>query len=338
MVEISVIVPVYNVQKYLKECINSILAQSFKDFELLLIDDGSTDKSGEICEEYASKDSRIKVYHKLNEGLGLTRKYGFERSEGRYVTFIDSDDSILSDYLERLHSAAQKHNAELVVSGYIKTDENGKTLFSSVLKEESFKDSEVKDLLLSRFIGSSPEKKDSIFTTAWGKLYLREPLYSNNVKFFSERQIQSEDLAFQLEVLPHLKLAYVISYSGYKYRTNTNSLSMKYKLERFDELKKVYKYTQKRIHELSLPADTKYRADKMLYVQLLNCFKQENSDISKKSVIMCLKRIKEITADPLVQMSIRNYPIRKLSFKQKAYILMIKYRMNVMIYTLCKVL
>ena len=95
MTKISVIVPVYKVEKYVGECINSILAQSFKDFELILVDDGSPDKSGEICDSYAKKDNRIKVFHKKNGGVSSARNFGIDKAVGEWLCFIDSDDTIL---------------------------------------------------------------------------------------------------------------------------------------------------------------------------------------------------------------------------------------------------
>ena len=103
--EISVIVPVYKVEKYLPQCIDSILAQTFTDFELLLVDDGSPDRCGEICEEYAGKDTRIRVFHQANAGLSCARNTGLMNACGRYVTFIDSDDYVKPCYLERLYGA-----------------------------------------------------------------------------------------------------------------------------------------------------------------------------------------------------------------------------------------
>ena len=97
--KISVIVPVYNVEKYLCSCIDSILAQTFTDFELLLIDDGSRDKSGEICDEYANKDCRVKVFHKENGGVSSARNLGIDESKGEYLFFVDSDDIISSFYI-----------------------------------------------------------------------------------------------------------------------------------------------------------------------------------------------------------------------------------------------
>ena len=95
--KVSIVVPVYNVEKYLKRCVDSLIEQSYSNLEILLVDDGSKDSSLSICKEYELKDSRIRVFHKENEGLGLTRNYGIERATGEYITFVDSDDYLTSD-------------------------------------------------------------------------------------------------------------------------------------------------------------------------------------------------------------------------------------------------
>lgn len=114
--KISVIVPVYNVEKYLHRCIDSILAQTFTDFELLLIDDGSTDGSGAICDEYATKDNRVRVFHKENGGVSSARNLGLDNMRGGYLTFVDSDDWVDSTYLGEL---IEYSDADLVVSDFI---------------------------------------------------------------------------------------------------------------------------------------------------------------------------------------------------------------------------
>ena len=96
----SIIVPVYNSESFIKVCLDSILEQTYPDFELLLIDDGSTDRSGEICDKYAGKDSRIRVFHEKNEGVSASRNKGLEMASGRYVNFVDSDDWVSPDYLQ----------------------------------------------------------------------------------------------------------------------------------------------------------------------------------------------------------------------------------------------
>lgn len=118
MAEISIIVPVYNVEKYLENCIESILNQTFKDFELILVDDGSTDNSGKICDIYEKKDSRIKVIHKNNEGLSSARNTGLDIACGKYVGFVDSDDSIHPKMYEVLYNLIEKYKSDISCCNY----------------------------------------------------------------------------------------------------------------------------------------------------------------------------------------------------------------------------
>ena len=113
MPKISVIVPVYNAEKYLHRCVDSILTQTFTDFELLLINDGSKDKSGAICDEYAAKDSRVRVFHKENGGVSSARNLGLDNAKGEWITFVDSDDWIVSDMYEKMLQKLVKNNADL---------------------------------------------------------------------------------------------------------------------------------------------------------------------------------------------------------------------------------
>ena len=124
MSSVSVIVPVYNVEKYLKRCVDSILAQSFADFELILVDDGSTDGSGLICDELAKTDNRITVQHNPNQGVSAARNNGIEAATGEWITFIDSDDYVLPDYLLSLYQGALESCADLVVTGIKHVFEN----------------------------------------------------------------------------------------------------------------------------------------------------------------------------------------------------------------------
>lgn len=131
---ISVIVPVYNAEKYLTQCVESILRQDFTDFELLLINDGSKDKSGLICDEYAQKDQRVKVFHKENSGVSSTRNLGIDKAQGEYIAFIDSDDYVDSNYLSILTNVT----ADLIVTGYKKLGNGREQGFGAMKKEYSF--------------------------------------------------------------------------------------------------------------------------------------------------------------------------------------------------------
>ena len=126
MPKVSIIVPVYNVEKYLRPCLDSIEAQTFTDFEAVLVDDGSTDNSGKICDEYAAKDPRFIVVHKRNEGVAKARITAFEHSKGDLITFIDSDDFVTSDFLEIMVNTFQKNSVDMISCQYY-TYQNGKS-------------------------------------------------------------------------------------------------------------------------------------------------------------------------------------------------------------------
>lgn len=122
--KLSIIVPVYKVEKYIRRCLDSIINQTFTDFELILVDDGSPDTSGEICEGYAKKDERIRVIHQENKGLSGARNTGVEVSKGEYIGFVDSDDWIELEMYEKLITAAEKYGADIVKCGLDYTDGN----------------------------------------------------------------------------------------------------------------------------------------------------------------------------------------------------------------------
>lgn len=163
MPKISVIVPVYKVEKYINRCIDSILAQSFDDFELILVDDGSPDNCGQICEEYAEKDRRIRVIHRKNGGLSAARNTGidwvFKHSNSEWLTFIDSDDWIHKDYLEVLFRAAETHHVAVSICGYQET--SGEDVVVRLDGKKDIKCSARKYYL----------EHTANATVAWGKLY-----------------------------------------------------------------------------------------------------------------------------------------------------------------------
>lgn len=115
---VSIIVPVYQVKDYVGECVESLLRQTYKNLEILLVDDGSTDGSGAICDEYASRDNRIRVIHQENQGLSAARNTGFDQAAGEYVAFVDSDDAVLPDFIETLYDLADRHQADIAICAY----------------------------------------------------------------------------------------------------------------------------------------------------------------------------------------------------------------------------
>lgn len=164
-VAISVVVPVYRVEKYIDECIESILAQSFPDFELILVDDGSDDKCGEICDYYAEKDDRIVVIHKENEGLSCARNSGIEIARGEYIALIDGDDSVNKDFLTVLYRLCVKNNCHIGMCNFLLTEENS-------VKLERQKKEKTEIITGKEAVDRSCTGTGSLmFTLPWNKLY-----------------------------------------------------------------------------------------------------------------------------------------------------------------------
>lgn len=163
--EISIIVPIYKVELYLKKCVDSILAQSFKDFELILVNDGSPDGCGDICEAYKALDPRVVVIHKQNGGLSDARNYGIEVARGRYIGFVDSDDWIEPDMYESLYSLVTAHDADIAVCGHVEVMDDVPLPKSFTHEVHVYNNEQALDKLL---------EDTEIQNLAWDKLYKAE--------------------------------------------------------------------------------------------------------------------------------------------------------------------
>ena len=208
--KISVIVPVYNAEKYLRRCVDSILAQTFTAFELLLIDDGSKDKSGEICDEYAKKDERVKVFHKANEGISATREFGILHGMGIFIQFVDSDDWVEKTCLEDNLSLAEKSNADIIINDYY-IDVKDK----SILKCQKYNGNLIEDIF-----------NGNVFGALWNKFFRADTIKSSGVGFIHNLSF-CEDVVFLCELLKSaLNLNIVVNDKAYyHYQSNTASLT-----------------------------------------------------------------------------------------------------------------
>lgn len=174
---VTVVVPIYNVEKYLRRCLKSILEQSYSNLEIFLINDGSTDKSGEICEEWAKKDDRIFYFKKNNEGLGATRNYGIERANGKYIAFIDSDDWWELDAIEKLYSAAEKNDADMTYMNF---------WWEDYQDDGTYKSRQFCQYCLFDGVSDASKTPDLIFSSdarTWSKFYKSDLFIKNNIRF-----------------------------------------------------------------------------------------------------------------------------------------------------------
>ena len=225
--EISVIVPIYNVEKYLNKCLDSILQQTFTDYELILVDDGSTDTSEKIADEYAAKDDRITVIHKQNGGLSDARNCGLDKATGKYICFIDSDDWIEDTYLEELLSLAKNNEADIVICNYLKNsgDKSISQPSDPGIVDQTGKEA-IDNLYGSRY---------GEYVVAWNKLYRKEIF--ENLRY--PVGMIHEDEAIFGEVFCRASKVTRTERILYNYRTNnsTSIMSSEFSLKRLDIIK-----------------------------------------------------------------------------------------------------
>ncbi|MDK2807491.1 MAG: hypothetical protein PWP24_222 [Clostridiales bacterium] len=221
-ISISIIVPVYNAQKYLYQCIDSILDQSFKSFELLLVDDGSTDLSGDICDEYAKSDSRVQVIHKQNGGNTSARRAGVNKAQGEYIGFVDSDDWIESDMYENLLKIARKTGANIVSSGYYRSYETSESLIYDAAAEGLYGAADYSEII-SILIGAYDGTGRRMVPSMCCKIY-RKNLIQRVIERLPDIIQYGEDLYCTISAVLMSNSIFVIHDAFYHYRMNQFSI------------------------------------------------------------------------------------------------------------------
>lgn len=223
-VAISVIVPVYNVEKYARRCFDCLIAQTYKDFEAILVDDGSTDSSGKICDEYTIKDSRFKVIHKENGGLSSARNEGIKYAVGEYIAFMDSDDMVSPDFLSRLYSAAEATGAGMTICKEV-------VFFSEDELPMSNSPSEATVISYADYMRDI-FKYHSTYIPAWNKLYKRE-IFDGIL--FPVGKLHEDTFTTPLCAEKAEKIAVISDVLYYYYRNTSGLIHSKFSPRRFDD-------------------------------------------------------------------------------------------------------
>ncbi len=332
---VTIIVPVYNVQKYLNQCLESIVNQTYKELEIILVDDGSTDESGALCDEWAKKDIRIKVVHKKNEGLGMARNTGLANATGEYVKFIDSDDYISLNCIELLYETMHREKVDIVYGMFERFHDDVimqvPKLYESI---QIFQEEEVIETVLLGMIGTRPEdQKDTAFDmSACLSLYKLSLLNKENIRFRSEREYISEDLLFNIDYLQHVKSVCVIPEKFYFYRMNMNSLTTSYNPKRFEREIKMYQYLNEKLGEFLEKERYELHLQRYLIARSRVCIGQ----ISKSELPDKNKQISLICNHELLSSVMKSYPYRKNPLKQRIFNFFLKYKIVFMLKKLCE--
>lgn len=264
----SVIVPIYKVEKYLKKCVDSILNQTYQDFELILVDDGSPDKCPQICDEYAKKDRRVRVIHKKNSGLVAARNTGIKEAKGDYICYVDGDDWIFDNLLQTAwDKAIRKYNVEMVVYSAVRQFSNNQEQIPKAVPEGLYDKDKLRTDVYPYMMYDSrkPFCTGLIFPVAWNKIFKREFLLKHYCE--EERIRMGEDNAFVFECLYAAKNIYFCDDILYVYnQLNIESMVHSYDPNRFDNNQILTDYIEKRIGNQDKIIDNQINAFKAYWL------------------------------------------------------------------------
>lgn len=324
MSEISIVIPVYNVERYLNKCISSILDQSFTDFELILVDDGSKDNSGRICDEYKEKDSRIKVIHQENAGLSAARNMGIELSEGKYLTFIDSDDFIHPNMIEALYNNILENKADISICDYHLVYED-----KDVIKEFG-----VNNITLYTNIEAVKEiveKSKASMIVACSKLYRRRLFL--NIRYPTHKYHEDEFVTYKLLYESTKIVATDAKLYYYLQRPNSitgSTYSLK-RLEKLEALEEAIKFFEsKNNKELTYLAEFRY----LLNIQIAY-YRVRYEINNNKEIIYNLKTQYDKKFNEILDGNIKNIAIIKRMLLRFFYIFPNIYCSLVRLYLIC---
>ena len=318
--KVSVVVPIYNVETYLRKCVNSILAQTLEDIEIILVDDGSPDCCGEIADEYAQKDDRVKVIHQENAGLGPARNTGIMNAEGEYIGFVDSDDWVDPQMFEELYNAATHCNADICFSGMkritdgVESERNINPFAGQVLKgsKEIFR-------LRRSFYGPLPnrQKCDPLPISVWNAVYRRSMIEDNHLRFLN---IRSEDKFFNTAACKAAVVVTAIGETRYNYRCDgQESITRSFSTNMVDSYLTLFR----ELFVMAQREDSQYRDECVVRakrcvidytrVAIQVIVKSVDSENRKNSAIQ------RLIYDGTVNEALNKYKLRKLPFKQSVF-------------------
>lgn len=339
---VSVVLPIYNVEKYINRCLESVVNQSYRDLEIILVDDESPDRCPEICDEWAAKDSRIKVVHKKNGGLGYARNTGIENATGEYICFVDSDDYIAFDTIEKAYKSCAESKSDIVYYGYNIVDSDGKVtqVFKPEVDKLIYTEKEVTNIIFPELISPdcSKEKKMNLMLSACTALFSMKLINDTNWRFVSERDIISEDVYSLTRLFGNVTCVSVVPEAFYFYCQNNASLTRAYRKDRYEKIKDFYDKSIRLCQELNFPEVVKTRFASAYFAFVIAALKMivlsEERTAEKLSQIKAIEKdthLKTVLGriDPQIESKSRNL-IRTALLKKQTLVC------YVMLYLKCK--
>lgn len=315
---VSVIVPIYNVEPYLKRCVESLLKQTYPYLEIILVDDGSPDGCGSICDDYAAQDSRIQVIHKVNAGLGMARNSGLDIATGDFVVFVDSDDYVKEDYVEVFVRNVVENGADLAAIGHYRSSCDGKMHQKPITQvREIWEKSDIVEKVLLPIIGAAPEYPGEVERemSVWCNIYRRSLIEKSGLRFVSEREYVSEDIFFNILYILNSEKVVLCPECLYVYSENPTSLTSTYRADRYEKYCRMFWKEKETLECYGLADAAKMRLYRTFLMKACKCISMiADSNASAKEKY---RLTAEILEDSLLHEIATEYKANAVGIKQK---------------------
>lgn len=322
MPKVSVIVPVYNAEKYLQECVDSILRQTLADIEVILVDDGSFDSSPVLCDGYAERDKRVKAIHQRNSGAAAARNQGMNVAQGEYIAFVDSDDWIDADMYKRMVAVAEADDCDLVICDCLKESDCGSQLYTHDLPAGFYDRERMYSVYFSQLL--MPDTMEYPVTISNWLLLIRREVISANGITFPEGMRFSEDLLFGSEVgYFSQSMTYLKEYAPYHYRQNPDSVTHTAYKDKWPLLRELWCRINESFGKKQDYDFTQQIQRCMLFFVYMAMNQRRYAGLSKKEFF---HEAGVVLDDPLVQTTLKKTSIRQLHISQKLKIITLIYQ------------
>lgn len=333
---VSIIVPVYNVEKYLSQCIESLIKQTYFNLEIILVDDGSEDASSDICDKFANQDTRIKVIHKLNGGLSSSRKVGISAITGDYAMFVDGDDWIDNDTIETCIKYITIYpQLQCILFSYVKEYPRRSIPVQVMDSSRYFEGEEVEDKIYRRLFGLSseemnhPERMHNIESCCM-KFYKSSVIKAG--KFYDTREVgSSEDALFNMYALYGIDRAYYLNNHFYHYRKSPQSLTNRYRPQLITQWETLFATMKKIIKEKELRQEYTIALNNRIALSILGIGINELGN-SSVGVMGRIKNIRNYISDPRYVNAVKGLKMEKMPIAWKVFMFSCKCKLSVCVY------
>lgn len=342
---VSIIVPIYNVEKYLARCLDSLVNQTFNDIEIIAINDGSTDNSLNILNDYAKRDKRIKVINKKNEGLSNARNTGILQCNGEYVMFVDSDDWIDKNMVAEMYNQIDE-DVDLVICTYTR-EFVGRSLprnISDLPKLKIYYKDEFNKEIYRRLVGPindelrNPQYLDCL-STAWAKLYKSSLIKDNQIKFIDTNIVSTEDTPFNVELFNYVNKCVFINETLYHYwKGNSSSITVQYRKDLKEKSDNLHNYIEKVILENDMDNIFYQALDNRRCISMLGLGLNECSELNKVSTLEKIRNIRNIQNDEKIMDSFIKLELRYFPIHWKIFYALNKYKLSTLVYIMLRII